>query len=260
MDLYQNRVVIFIDILGFRKWVHSEVDKMNDDCTAIVDIFRYIQKYYENLVEEEYAKTLQISFFSDSVIISFEESDEDQIFHTIVDLQLLILNLVYRGVLVRGAISNGKLLHTKEFILGPAFMNAYDLETKKSVVPRVICHPQIIGEAMKYKNKTDFKEDLPYVLNLFDLDDDEQLYIDYFDKIIDIFDSEKQYLNYLIKLKEIIIQNLETSNDLNIRGKYLWMKEKYNSVVKKRFSAGIVNKEEKDPAMIELFESVTYIS
>lgn len=255
---YEDRVVIFIDILGFRKWVNNELDNMGSDCTSIVTVFKFIRKYYADQ-NDEYARTVQISFFSDSIIISFEETDEDQIFQTVADLQILILNLVKRGVLVRGAISNGKLLHNKDFILGPAFMNAYDLETKKSVVPRVICDPKVIGAALKHKHAIDFKEDLPYVLDLFDLDSDGQLYIDYFDKILNIFDAEKQYLEYLVRLKEIIEQNLETPEDLNIHGKYLWMKEKFNSVIRKRFSAEIANKEAKDLEVVKLYDSIIYI-
>lgn len=255
---YEDRVVIFIDILGFRKWVNNEIDNSGSDCTSIVTVFKFIRKYYAEQ-GDEYARTVQISFFSDSIIISFEETDADQIFQTVADLQILILNLVKRGVLVRGAVSNGKLLHNKEFILGPAFMNAYDLETKKSVVPRVICDLKVIDAALKHKHEIDFKEDLPYVLDLFDSDFDGQLYIDYFDKIFNIFDTEKQYLEYLVHLKYIIEQNLEKSEDLNIHGKYLWMKEKFNSVVCKRFSVEIANKELKDMEVIKLYDSITLI-
>lgn len=256
MDIYENRIVIFFDILGFRKWVNSEIEKKNDDCTSIIDIFRYIRNFYETYVKGEYTKTVRISFFSDSIIISFEESDSDQIFRTVADLQILIFNLVMRNVLVRGAISYGRLLHNEDYILGPAFMSAYDLETKKSIVPRIICDIDVIGEAFKFKSHIDFKEDLPYVLHLFNTDIDGQLYIDYFDKIQSVFDDEKQYLNYILKLKALIEVNLGSTEDLSIRAKYLWMKEQFNEVIEKRFT----NKpKDGDKDILDILDKIGFI-
>lgn len=254
MDKYENRVVIFFDILGFRKWVNTEIEEKDDDCTSIVNIFRYIRNFYENYATGEYAKTVKISFFSDSIIISFEETDSDQIFRTVADLQILIFNLAIRKILVHGAINYGKLLHTDDFILGPAFMSAYDLETKQSVVPRIICNPDVIGEAFKFKNPPDFKADLPYVLDLFNVDIDEQLYIDYFDKIRSVFDNEKQYLNYILTLKQLIEDNLESSVDLNIRAKYLWMKEQFNRVFNKRY---LNPPKDREKDILDILEKIT---
>ena len=255
MDLYQYRIVFFFDILGFRDLVDKEYQNNQDNCTNILNIFKFIRKFYEDEITEKYVKSKEITFFSDSVIISFEEQEEDQFFKTLFDLQILILRLVKRNILIRGSISYGKLFHDDDFILGPAFIDAYDLETKKAIVPRIICDKDIILQAHKNKDNNSFQQDLPYLLELFDIDIDGQLYVDYYDKLRGVFDDDKQYFEYMVSLKNIIAATLNTSTSHNIRSKYLWMREKFNKSVVKNFSKSIGVSHD----LMTLFSQVTVI-
>ncbi len=64
----------------------------------------------------------------------------------------MIMRLIYRGILCRGAITYGKLIHTDEVLFGPALTEAYILETKVALYPRVILHKDIIDLAGKAKS------------------------------------------------------------------------------------------------------------
>ena len=139
-------------------------------------------------------------------------------------------------------------------------MNAYDLETKKAIMPRIICEVNVVGEAMKFRTSLAFKEDMPYVLDLFEQDTDSQLYIDYFKKINNIFDTEQQYYEYMIMLKSLIEENLESTSDVNIRSKYLWMKEKFNETVTEHFQNIIIDEEKQDKKLVELFKQIVAIT
>ena len=140
---YEDRLVFFVDVLGFRDLVG------NSDCSRVHEVLKYIQDFYEDELHAKYTKSKAISFFSDSIIIStqlFNELDADEMFLTFCDFQLLIANLVMRGVFLRGAVSYGKLFHDEDFLFGPAFIEAYDYETKNAVYPRIICAPSVFGD------------------------------------------------------------------------------------------------------------------
>lgn len=136
---YEDRIVFFFDILGFRDLVNSSAQS-NDSYQEIKIILEYVRQFYESEINDSSSKSKQISFFSDSIIISFEESEPEIIFYTLCDVQILLMNLVIRGIVMRGAISFGKLYHDKDFIFGPAFIDAYESETKQAIYPRIICN------------------------------------------------------------------------------------------------------------------------
>src|ERR1044072_420286 len=122
---YERRVVFFVDILGFRDSIHSQ------ECKNIGEVLTFIQRFYEDEIKGVYAKAKEITFFSDSIIISFpiSLSLEQDLFEAFNDLQLLLINLLSKGVFLRGAVSFGDLYHDKTLMFGPAFLEAYDCET-----------------------------------------------------------------------------------------------------------------------------------
>src|SRR5690606_28453000 len=88
--------------------------------------------------------------FSDCLVISFKTSEESEIFFTLQEIKWMIMRLVFQGILVRGAITYGKLIHTDKVLFGPALAEAYILESKAALYPRVILHKDIIDLAGKY--------------------------------------------------------------------------------------------------------------
>lgn len=228
---YQNRVVFFFDILGFREMIDSNVASKGSDCTAIHEVFELINNFYIEEIDEKYSQSKEITFFSDSVIISFVEEEQEQIFHTLADIQILLVNLVWKGVVMRGAVSYGKLFHDKKYLFGPAFVEAYLTETKKAKYPRIICEESIIRLSQKGQTASDVKQDMEAFVLVVQPDDDEYWYIDYFGGIDSLFNDNWEHVHYLLRLKELIVGNIEKSKEPGILEKYEWMKRKYNDVV-----------------------------
>jgi hypothetical protein len=257
---YEKRIVFFIDILGFKSMIDGEVEIHDDNCTAIGKVLEYIRQYYEPDKMKPGFESQKISFFSDSIIISFREDEPDQIMYVFESIRILQLNLIRLEVVLRGAVAYGYLYHDDKYIYGPAFNAAYELETKQAIVPRIICDQSLLLLNQGSKSKEDYKQDLKYLLRVVAPDDDGLLYIDYFDQLADTMDSQEQHFYYLVKLKELIEKRMKqfVSNE-GILTKYLWMRDRYNEAI-----AEIVKipeeKFDKHPELMKFFKKISLIS
>ena len=226
---YENRVVIFLDILGFQKIIQSTVDKDIDRPEKIKLIYDALYKMREYLgVDNDEQTTKRVTQFSDSVIISFHESDEGKVLYVLNDIQLLLIELIGKGILVRGGISYGKMYHDDKFAFGPAFIDAYLTESKAALYPRVILDQKIVDIGKRhhqiYGNPTEEKQN---ILSLITKDTDGMYYIDYFTKALNqVDDMWTVYVNDLMK----IIKDGLKSKGPDLKVKYGWMKSKYNAM------------------------------
>ncbi|WP_146178942.1 hypothetical protein [Limnohabitans sp. Jir61] len=154
---YEKSVVAFIDALGFTSQVkqgnleainqiinllNSAIPRSNLLQATTLGLFR-AQNH-----PEIFPRYLQVS---DSLILSQrleqpEHKDIDgfqDVVTRIIQCSLVFLN---HGFLLRGGLEIGDVWHTKTNIVGPAFIDAYELESKEAIFPRVI----LGKEATKY--------------------------------------------------------------------------------------------------------------
>jgi len=217
---YQNRVVFFFDILGFRDLVNKEFIKDNSKSEKIYEVFEFINNFYKEEIPDEFNPTKQITFFSDSVVISFVPDKPDTIFLTITTIQILLVNLANRGIVMRGGISFGQLYHDSKYLFGPAFIEAYDLESKIAKFPRIICNDSIILLSQNGKNIHSATQDLEIFTQIVLQDNDEYWYIDYIANIGSLFETGYQHVDYLSNLYKFILENLKENTNKQVLEKY----------------------------------------
>lgn len=224
---YENKIVCFIDILGFSGLIKSTTSddnekaqkSLNNVCQALLFLWECL-----NSIAIHNITTTQ---FSDSIVISFPWHKEDwhmlAVFKTIKHIQIVLL---YKyDLLLRGGIVIGEVIHTDKILIGPAMINAYALESKCANSPRIVLDPKVVYRFNILKNnakKANFIESDKIIHK--DLDDTS--YIDYFNVDEDeLFENEKEKELYFSKLCQIIADNVGSS-DMSIRMKYLWMRNK----------------------------------
>lgn len=232
---YENRVVCFIDILGFSELVGETVDKAgNENPDKLKQVLRALKRIEQMVggLDIDPASSKEITQFSDSIVISFLYKEESEVFHTLLSLRYLLIDLVGEGILLRGGITSGKIIHTNNIVFGPAMINAYIMESKAANYPRIIVDDSIFEIAARYKRDMHSVEDeLEYVGGLLGRDSDGIHYIDYFNGVYGEMDEpECDFYNYLIAISEIIEKGVNHHNP-SVRIKYSWLKEKYNEVV-----------------------------
>ena len=116
---YENRVTIFIDILGFRKIIKDTVNayqiENERNLTHLNAALLFIKEYFD--IKDNVSKSMQTSQFSDCIVISFKGDEKGEIYSTLADIQtLIIILLVDYKIICRGGISYGKLIQTKSFL------------------------------------------------------------------------------------------------------------------------------------------------
>lgn len=240
---YEQRVVVFIDILGFKSLLDETLEKDGSDneekINSIISAYNNIQDIWNSSENIEFLykpSSKQVSIFSDSIVISFKVDEESQVFHTLIEIKWLIMRLLSQKILCRGAIAFGKFIHTDKFLFGPALIEAYILESKAAMYPRVILDKTVIDISVKNKaaHHTE-KHELEYIYSLLDQDSDGMYFIDYFFKAREeLDDPEYDFPSYIQNLGEVIRKGLRASSHhskADLRVKYSWMRERYNKMV-----------------------------
>jgi hypothetical protein len=252
---YEERVLAFIDILGFKNAVENTIQyicrKNNEKCThckkdecserkdveIIMEIDKidhlFNEKNYQLLIGQFISRELKIkdrvvSQFSDSVVISY--SKDDFFHHILFDIYFLCVMALENNFLFRGAVVYGKVNHTKTTLFGPAFLKAYDMEQKKAIFPRIIIDNSFLDIAKDNYSKC-ANPDAEYngLLELISCDFDGLKYLNYIDPQytgVGIKEEEEQ------KHRKLISENIKEmekkiNTDDSIKCKYLWLKEKF---------------------------------
>ena len=238
---YEERVVGFIDILGFKDKLTKTIDKKDNDVperiTEIIHVYEEIQNIWKTESRSLDLNTRKVSIFSDCIVVSFKASEPAQIFTTLVDVKNLIMALIARGILCRGALCWGKLLHTEQYLFGPALVEAYTLESKAALYPRVILDRDLVNKSVEYvTDQAEQNREIDDLLMLLNKDTDGMYYIDYFFKAQMALDRiDKEFPSYVDNLRKLIADGLKRNSHSSraaIKIKYLWMRERFNNMVK----------------------------
>ena len=203
-------MIAFIDVMGFGALVDASInDEISNE--IIKRISDAILSSQESL-EEPYA-SYQFTQFSDSFVISrpVKASPVDQAHFTLAVLNVIDEFLISE-LLLRGGITQGKLIHNDKLLFGPAMNRAYELESKVAKVPRIILDPNL-----------DFASD-EFRISIIKRDIDGLDYIDYF------FPRKVFYLvpGWLLQIRNIINSIPESPR---LKDKRNWLISKYNKAI-----------------------------
>jgi hypothetical protein len=239
--MYEDRVLAFIDILGFSEAVKRTITngmENEDETTKIVRLFddakELIKQHNPSFMDTSTADK-SVHHFSDSIIISYPKTKAGAVFYIISETLFFSLTALQKGFLIRGAVVCDKLCHTETKIFGPAMVKAYQMESKLAVYPRIILDDNILDIAKEYpremnKQNSEFK----VIQNLLLEDFDGYFFINYLDifKTKIFSDDKATLLSYFEPLRNKI-RELDKKESLDIKSKCLWLKGKYKGILSK---------------------------
>lgn len=168
ISAYSDRIVAFIDILGFRSIVQKSSQHHNSEryhipqyreeglSNAIFDALDTKQHAWQaaffnelNITKEfQDELDLRITSFSDCIALSCSVNAIN-FCYLVFCINFIARHMHSKGFMLRGGICEGELHHTETYtdendivvpgrIFGPAFIQAYDLECKKASHSRII--------------------------------------------------------------------------------------------------------------------------
>lgn len=234
MTHYENRVVLFLDILGFKKIIDDTVEKGKDRQDRIEKLYETLRLTGEEVSRINKGTSKVITQFSDSIVVSFKENDTKEITTFFQSILSLVIKLISREIICRGAISYGKLIHTDDFVFGPALNDAYLTESSAALYPRVILDKSVVDTLRtNYNAKTsDVLAKMRVeakVMSTLNIDTDDKLYIDYFTGALTLI-HDPSILDYFSNLRRFISGGHRYTTP-NIKIKYGWMKNKFNKFI-----------------------------
>ena len=164
---YETKIVAFVDILGFKQIIReseSNYSKLN----VIYEALNFLKnakqannwglKYIE--IEEDAQKKgvenfdiagiTHCSCFSDTIVVSVtaNEGRINEIVSTLIaNLAYIGAKFISEGILLRGAITIGNLVHNEdEVVMGQALIEAYELENGVAKYPRIIISNKLLSK------------------------------------------------------------------------------------------------------------------
>lgn len=150
--LLRESVVAFIDVLGFSQMSvastnQAEAQQVLNKISAAIEDSRHFAR--QLAAEQGAAQDAELQgrwstkFFSDNLAFGYPlgESVEQQMagaWFIVRCAQRYQLKMTLNGYFVRGALTKGLVCLTDEIIFGSALIESYQLESKTSIVPRIV--------------------------------------------------------------------------------------------------------------------------
>lgn len=251
---YENRLVAFIDILGFKEIIkESEInfsklkliyetllflknkEKPEEWNLQLIEIEEDAQK--KGVINFDIAAKTTCTCFSDSIVVSVQVQDDNINEATstlITNLSLIGAKLITEGMLFRGAITIGKIIHKDNgLVLGQALIDAYQLESNIAKNPRIVLSNKLL-RLLNYPITTK-KNSYPYHHYISRFDDGcvgfHQMV--YFKVLQSSTEKEIPKLKTeLKKIKQTIIHGLDSSFEFpDIHNKFKWLKNEYEKLI-----------------------------
>lgn len=228
---YEERLILFIDFLGFKEIVGTTVSN-----PAELDLLIDALNEIGNIGDMSAITSQRVTQFSDSVVLSYSLDEESGVFSMINEIALTVISLAFRGYLLRGAVTIGQLYHDDRHVIGPAMVTAVEMESKIACFPRVIVDATVVQLARRYPREGhSADEEERYVRGFINEDRDGHLFIDYisWDAVVAEAGAEDaDYPAYLARLSTMIKLGLK-HKDVRVVEKYLWLHPRYVKVLKR---------------------------
>ena len=219
----KDYLVAYIDILGATKMMKP--DSQDEYLNRIKDVYEHVLSKFKT--SGCLSDSIKINIFSDNILLAAElvsggkYAIDPLISNFLSFVSFFQLSALGSGFILRGGVVKGKLHIDNNFAWGSALVNAYELEHKKSLYPRILIDKSVDFIDLK------LPDDFNYSWNIV-ADKDGCLFLDY------LFVADFLKIKSGHKLIEHLKTNLKielknNEGDANIMQKLLWQKDYFNS-------------------------------
>ncbi|QQL49896.1 hypothetical protein [Mucilaginibacter ginkgonis] len=222
----------YLDILGFSQKINESDLKFFSKYLTVLDTeLKYIEDKHD-LLNKEGLKKFELKIFTDNFVFchpQYDDSGESELGNIFEVLSHIQFTFAKADIFVRGAISMSNLYMDKDIVLGPALIEAYNLEKDKAINPRIILSQKVIEVLNKHIHYySDHKASPQSQEYLIDIDGNyfvNYLFILFYDYDL----PSKKLLEELVKHKRPVVKNLKIhKNNYKLFEKYAWIASYHN--------------------------------
>lgn len=210
MDIdYSEKIVAFIDILGYRNLIEQSLDEAKKTIHLVNDVFNHA---FDVVKSSNPENIFSIKLFSDCICIS---SSTEHVYEMLYELSYIQLWFSMYGIFLRGALSSGLHFENKNIIFSQGLVKAYEQESN-AIYPRIIID-SLMAKNIPEDTRSKFIMKSP----------DRLFFIDYLASIYEEGHSEPEKILESHK-NAILNQVRENIEDIKIVEKYRWLAEYHN--------------------------------
>lgn len=250
MAEYEECVVTFLDVLGFRALLKNE---SADQISRILSILRSVSKPetpWEVKRSDEFRMQSEAvqEIVSDAVVrartLNTQYKDGAFIWE-IIDLLHIQIECIANGVLLRGAVTIGDLhlgLDLKGPIFGNALVRAYEMESDEVIYPRIAVDETALArhrtDSSLWREGHDLEDEIEHLQRLLKQDESGLHYIDYMSaSFVELDNGFVGFIEFLGAHKDLIEQGIIASQgNQKVSRKYNWLKLYHNGHIEKILS------------------------
>jgi hypothetical protein len=226
-QIYSDRYVAFVDILGFSSIVRNSVNSPRQAAELARTLERLANRTTPSIFDQGDGDDFRGQSFSDCIVLSANATPKG-LLHLLQTLMFVSLDLMSNGILVRGGVAKGQLHHTDKVVFGPALIDAYALESRIAKFPRILvdrgCHNDF--KQIKIDSGVD-----AHLRPSVSLDSDGPPFLDIFATFRLISDRSPERLHGLVRSCRACIQNQLDGSiyDPAVFEKLRWLANYWNS-------------------------------
>ena len=148
---YRRKYVAFLDVLGF-----SALVRAGDSDPAIRQLIHGIVAILRETLARNPRTGFQFTQFSDCIVIS-ANCNLLGLYAVFSGCRMLATNLLSHGILLRGGIAMGNMIHTDSELFGMGLVAAHGFD-QSGGVPRIALDQELIAEVASYGADLGFEE------------------------------------------------------------------------------------------------------
>ncbi len=219
---YDNKLIAFLDVLGIKHLIEKNKDGTEHIAIDKIEQIRKIVQSSTDIVKE--SESIDYLQLSDSFVFVSGPETVISLLKLLSTIQTRILN--ESEFLLRGAITIGDAIIDDDikYIIGPAYIQAYQLQENDAIYPRIIADNTVINEIKKCKkNMLDYlKQDL-----------DKEYFIDYIKVFMKNESKRKEDMKIMLRRNNIFgiltecFQKHNEKEEHSICQKYGWTIQYY---------------------------------
>jgi hypothetical protein len=239
---YRPSLVSYFDVLGMKELLTAAGTDANK-VANVLDIARRFSTPDRGASENFGWKFINFSDLVLRIVPILSDANQQVrlglVFHELIDLAYIQVNLAGRGVLIRGALTIGRIAAEHGLVFGPALANAYILESKKAVFPRIIVDDKALTALREIPllRAHNYKEEMGYIGGLIRQDSDGVWFVDYLGYLLENADDNYEYAEFLQVHKSLVNKQLSEARKLDgrthegksRRQKAEWLKSYHNT-------------------------------
>lgn len=219
---YHKSILAFIDLLA------SKNEIINDNgsfLTKLGSIYESTLRIYKTACSVSVRNRIKAKIFSDNIVFECEVLSEEDCFLEFIDIAFITSiyqeELLRHNILCRGGISVGDAYLDDTFVFGRALSEAYLLESKTAIYPRVIISKKLAEVVYPITSNSGGCYDY-----MCALDKDGEFYVDYLNSP---GKGKEDRINFIRKLIEINSKELKRQDiDSCVKCKLLWHQDYLN--------------------------------